>query len=310
MKTTNSILLSVLAVTAIIISGCDDKPKPNPDQNVETVRAGKAEILCDESIYELIKNIKPVYDTAFPDAKIVLKAVTARAAMSELFAVKARGIIVARDYMRDEDSALKANNRQTHPHFLIAKDGLVFYVKSGFSLDTISKSQLSELLLNPTQTFKNYFPNLSSEPSIILPSTNSSEYANILRFITNNQLPKHSYIVVESPDSVKLLVKNGMGIGVGYLSQIVKDTSLKALMIGYDDSTGEHVSPKPVHQSYMVMEKYPFVVPIYGYIQEERQNLPWGFLTFMRTDPRIQQYFLNAGIVPGFGKFDLVPLED
>ncbi|MBI3260317.1 MAG: substrate-binding domain-containing protein, partial [Ignavibacteriae bacterium] len=263
-------LMIALAAISIMIVSCDDKPKPGTIQDTETVRAGKAEILCDESIFELIKNIKPVYDTAFPDAKITLKPVSAREAMAQFFAVKSRGIILARDYMRDEDSALKANKHEPHPHFLIAKDALVFFVKKSFPLDTISKNQLQEVLLNPKQTFKSYFPILIEEPSLIMSSEQSSSYANILRLITNNHLHKHSYIAVESPDSIKLRVKSENAIGVGYLSQIIKDTSLKALMVGYEDSTGEHVYPKPVHQSYMVMEKYPFVVPIYGFIQEER----------------------------------------
>jgi hypothetical protein len=309
MKKNNKFVV-LLALLTVFIASCDDSPKQNTTQNVETVRAGNVEILCDESIYQLIKNITPIYDTAFPDAKITLKPMQARIAMAELFGLKARGIILARDYMHDEDSALKANKRPKHSQFLLAKDALVFFVKSSFPLDTISKNQLNELLLNPKQTVKKYFPSLPTEPQIVIPTIQSSAIANILRLITNNQLLKHSYIAVESSDSVILRVKSDNALGVGYLSQIIKDTSLKALMIGYDDSTGQHVYPKPVHQSYIVMEKYPFIVPIYGYLQEERQNLPWGFLTFMRTDPRIQQYFLNAGIVPGFGKFDLVPLED
>lgn len=307
MKTLNKILI---ALFVIILTSCDDKPQKQGTENIETVLAGKVEILCDQQIYKLIQNITPVYDTAFPNAKITLKPIEAREAMSELFALKSRGIIIARDYMHDEDSVLKANKRTEHTRFLIAKDALVFYVSKDFPLDTISKNQLIQILLNPKQTFNSYFPSLKSEPALVMPSEQSSEYANILRLLTNNQLLKHSYIAVESPDSVIMRVKNNNTVGVGYLSQIVKDVTLKALRIGYDDSTGTHIYPKPVHQSYIVMDKYPFVVPIFGYLQEDRQNLPWGFLTFMRKDPRIQQYFLNAGVVPGFGKFDLVPLED
>ncbi|MFN8359499.1 MAG: substrate-binding domain-containing protein [Candidatus Kapaibacterium sp.] len=297
-------------VLILIMAACDDAPKQTNGQPAETVRAGSVEIACDESIYTLLKGIQPVYDTAFPDAKITLKPMPARAAMADLFALKSRGIIVARGYTRDEDSVLKAYKRSPHAQFLLAKDALVFFTQRSFPLDTISKNQLAELLLNAKQTWKQYFPALPSEPALVMPTEQSSEFANILQLVTNNQFPKHSYLQVSSSDSVNLLVKKTFSIGVGYLSRIVKDTSLKPLMIGYDDSTGEHVWPKPVHQSYIVMEKYPFIVPIFGYLQEDRQNLPWGFLTFFRTDPRIQQYFLNAGIVPGFGKFNLIPLED
>lgn len=300
----------VCVLMMLVLAACDDTPKQNNGQPDETVRAGRVEIACDESVFALLKAIQPVYDTAFPDAKITLKPMPARSAMANLFALKSRGIIVARGYTRDEDSVLKAYKRSPHAQFLLAKDALVFFTKRSFPLDTISKNQLTELLLNSKQTLQQYFPGLPSEPTLVMPTEQSSEFANILQFITNNQFPKHSYLQVSSPDSVKLVVKNTYSIGVGYLSSIVKDTSLKPLMIGYDDSTGEHVWPKPVHQSYIVMEKYPFIVPIFGYLQEDRQNLPWGFLTFFRTDPRIQQYFLNAGIVPGFGKFNLIPLED
>ncbi|MBK9250026.1 MAG: substrate-binding domain-containing protein [Ignavibacteria bacterium] len=303
----NSLLIMVVLLA---FAACDNEPKQNNGMPAETVRAGNVEIACDESVYALLKAIQPVYDTAFPDAKITLKPMPARAAMSELFALKARGIIVARDYTRDEDSVLKAYKRSPHGKFLLAKDALVFFVKRNFPLDTISKNQLAEIFGNTKQTFKQYFPHLPAEPSIVLPSEQSSEYANIVQLVMNNKLTTRTTLHVTSPDSVLFMVKNTFSIGVSYLSRIVKDTSLKPLMIGYDDSTGEHIWPKPVHQSYIVMEKYPFIVPIFGYLQEERQNLPWGFLTFIRTDPRIQQYFLNAGIVPGFGKFNLIPLED
>lgn len=305
MKKNNLIIILLL----LVIIGCDDTPKHN-EQLAETVRVGTVEFECDESIYSLIKAIQPVYDTAFPEAKIILKPTQARRAMAALFALKARGIIMARDYTRDEDSVLKAYKRTPHPRFLLAKDALVFFVTKNFPLDTISKYQLVEILRNPKQTFKQYFPFLPSEPTLVITTDQSSEFANIVQLVANNIFPMRYFRNVGSPDSVCLVVKNTFSIGVGYLSQIVKDTSLKALMIGYDDSTGEHIWPKPVHQSYIVMEKYPFIVSIFGYLQEERQNLPWGFLTFYRTDPRIQQYFLNAGIVPGFGKFNLIPLED
>ena len=134
-------------VLILIMAACDDAPKQTNGQPAETVRAGSVEIACDESIYTLLKGIQPVYDTAFPDAKITLKPMPARAAMADLFALKSRGIIVARGYTRDEDSVLKAYKRSPHAQFLLAKDALVFFTQRSFPLDTISKNQLAELLV-------------------------------------------------------------------------------------------------------------------------------------------------------------------
>jgi hypothetical protein len=206
---------------------------------------------------------------------------------------------------------LKANKLPPHATTIIATDALVFFVQREFPLDTISLDQLKKLFTDKTVSLRGMFPQLKAEPTFICPDANSSEYGNILLSLTKNQSPQRTITLVKNADSARSLVSASVNaIGIGYLWQYAGDKRFKMLKIGFQDSTGAYIRPKPVHQAYIVMGKYPLPISIRGLILEDRRNLPWGFLTFLRNDVRTKQYFLKSGIVPEGARFDIVPTEE
>jgi hypothetical protein len=50
---------------------------------------------------------------------------------------------------------------------------------------------------------------------------------------------------------------------------------------------------------------YPYKVPIYVYLLENRQNLPFWFSSFLAKETKVQKYFLDKGIVPTFAAIKL-----
>jgi ribosome recycling factor len=109
-----------------------------------------------------------------------------------------------------------------------------------------------------------------------------------------------------SKDSIVFEVLKGKSIGLGYLSYIQKNPLLKSLRIGYLDSLGNRIPPQIVHQGFIIQKKYPFEIPIIAYLREKRQNLPWGFATFIEKDPNIQKVLLDCGLIPVFAKYNLI----
>ena len=113
----------------------------------------------------------------------------------------------------------------------------------------------------------------------------------------------------ENRDSLKAYVRSSKSIGIGLMSDILKDSTLKAIRIGYTDSTGKRVAPQIVHPGFIVQNMYPLVLPIFAYVKNEKKDLAWGFATFMEKDPSIQKVLLNKGIIPSHAKYNLIQEE-
>jgi ABC-type phosphate transport system substrate-binding protein len=250
-----------------------------------------------------------MFDSTYEQVEVTFEKAPARRAMGELLSGRAKGIIIARDYLADEDSLMNAYGVSKHERKILAKDGLVFFTGKSFPIDTLNREQLKSVLTAPNTLLKNSFPVLQTEPVFVINDQNSSEYSNLLKLVTNGVQPQHSFKTFQNTDSVKLFVSsNPNAIGIGYLSHVALDTNFKLLKIGFhDDSTGKYVSPKIVHQSHIVMGNYPYVVPIYSFMLENRMKQPaWGLFSFLATDNNVQLYFKNKGIVPAFAKIQLI----
>lgn len=302
MKTYHRFILQI--VLSILLISCESNDKQS-DSTMESPLRGSDTVYCDESIFTCINNAMPIYQKAFPDAHITLFSKNARSSMAELFSEKTKSIIVARNYLSDEDSLLKQSGN-SFQKIHIANDGLVFFVSKEFPIDTLNINQLTEYISRKNR-LSFYFPKLNSEPLLLIPGAQSSEYANSISFFP--QLSKTAKDIAkfnDSKDSIVFEVLKGKSIGLGYLSYIQKNPLLKSLRIGYIDSLGNRIPPQIVHQGFIIQKKYPFGIPIIAYLREKRQNLPWGFATFMEKDPNIQKVLLDCGLIPVFAKYNLI----
>lgn len=306
----NNFLLLIVVMVSIHAMSCEEKPKPNPTaEDLETAFAGSATITVDDMIANAFQTPKKMFDSAFPDAKITLETLSARTAMSKLLNRSSRGIIVARDYLKDEDSLMKAFGVQAHDKFKVAEDALVLIVSPTFPLDTISDSQLKSIFSKKEITFQSMFPTLQTEPTIYCVEPNSSVYGNASNFLFSQKEPAKTINYVNTLDEVLSNVEKGNAIGITYLSAVAQQSQrCKMLKIGFADTSG-YVSPKTVHQSYIVMRKYPYIINWYCYQLDNRRNFIWSFFTYLSREGKAQRTFLERGIVPAHAKFELI-LQD
>lgn len=274
-------------------------------QDHETVLSGTATILVDSALVDMLRASKALYDSLTPKAHVTFKPVDARTAMSELFATNARGIIVARDLLPDEQTALKSRGAD-FPRTLLATDALVFYTLRSFPTDTLNDQQVKDLLKGGKV---NLAPlRLSTPPVLVVPGVNSSVYGNLVNVVLHGQMPTARMIETSSHASAREAVLAQPGrVGVGLLSQLVRDTAFKMLRIGFNDSTGARVYPQHVHQGYVVQGMYPYPVPIYMMLKDavSQYSIPTGIMQFLARDGKAQRTFLDAGIVPAHAKIEL-----
>lgn len=285
----------------LFLSSCEE---PKTQQITESPVAGKDTIYVEDVLFSYFMEAKPKYDSVFENAEITLLPVNARRGMSLLFSDTASCVILARDYLRDEDSIVKSMSLPFQK-IEIAKDGLVFFVSKEIPLDTLNLKQLESIMLGTS--INTIQKNTIIEEALCIPSMQSSEYAGLLKYFYKGSNPITAKLKqFEDRDSLKNHVRNNKAMGIGLMSDILKDSTLKAIRIGYNDSTGRRVAPQIVHPGFIVQNMYPLVLPIFAYTKSEKQNLAWGFATFMEKDPSIQKVLLNKGIVPSHAKYNLI----
>jgi hypothetical protein len=273
-------------------------------RNYESPVSGKDTIYVEDVLYPYFMEAKPKYDSVFENAEITLIPVNARRGMSLLFSDSASCVILARDYLRDEDSIVKAMSLPFQK-IEIAKDGLVFFISKNLPLDTVNLSQLEEVFLG--SSFNSIQNKVILGESLCIPSMQSSEYAGLLKYFSKGSNSfSVSFNQFENRDSLKAHIRKSQSIGIGLMSDILKDSTLKAIRIGYNDSSGKRIPPQIVHPGFIVQNMYPLVLPIFAYTKNEKKDLAWGFATFIEKDPSIQKVLLNKGIVPSHARYNLI----
>jgi len=307
----SKVSIFILGLFSFALVSCNNSNKdPKATGIYESVNSGTITCLVDESVWDFMQPVFKMYDSAYKEINPTFIKVTSREAMAQLLSGNAKVIVTPRDYLKDEDSLMKVFKVKPHERAIYAIDGLVFYANKDFPLDSISDEQLKTLLAKPDAKFKDYFPQFKKEPVFICNDFTSSEYANLQKIVLKGKLPKKQIILEKNSEFVKNYVKaNPDAIGIGYLSQIVKDTDLKGLMVSFNDSTGKYIFPHVVHQANILRKYYPFIVNHYVYILEKRRDRVFWFAMFLEREFIVQSYFNNSGIVPSYAKIRLVEEE-
>ena len=169
------IFVCFVVISTIFMASCtEDKQQ----QNYNSPVAGKDTIYVEDVLYPYFLEAKPKYDSVFENAEITLISVNARRGMSLLFSDTASCVILARDYLKDEDSIVKSMSLPFQK-IEIAKDGLVFFVSKAIPMDTLNLSQLEEMFsgisINSIQK------KVVLDEVLCIPSMQSSEYAGLLK---------------------------------------------------------------------------------------------------------------------------------
>jgi ABC-type phosphate transport system substrate-binding protein len=281
------VLLVVLLGTFLF--ACESKYDTNKPNDKETMNSGKLTAYIDEDIAPLLDSAWTIYNKIYPNVDLKLVKTDARTCMSMILGGKERVALVSREYLKDEDSLMKVYKVQAHQKLKIADDAIVFFVNP--------TNKLNELNQNDIQ---NYF--LGNESSknqkLIAGNINSGIVANLSKYFAYKSNKVNHLKNINEVKNV--ILKDNSKIGIGYLSQLAKDDRFKMIRISYYDSTGTLQPSSSVHQSSIVLKKYPFVFSHYAYLLENRQNLPYWFATFVAKETKVQKLILESGIVPGF----------
>ena len=299
----------ILALTLPLIISCGTEEQTQDGKPVETMNSGTFTVYCEEGLWDMMQKPFEWYDEDYEKAFITSKKTTTHGAMAKLLAADARVIVIARDYTKREDSLMEAYGVKDHQRFILAKDGLVFFTHKDFPIDTVTAEKIKKYFTEKEASFSDFFPEVDFKPEFVINSHLSSEYVNLLKMAAGNKKLTRNLKFFGTHDSVLAYVRqNPQSVGIGYLHYL-HDKDFKMLKVGYVDSTGKYINAKPVHQGWIVQGFYPYTVPLYAYLLEDRRNLPFWFATFLAKETKVQEYFMDSGIVPEFARIALVPEE-
>lgn len=297
---------------AILLLSCGGGETPRPA--METAVSGELTVLVDEEIRPLLDSIVIYHARENPKASVTLRSLSATETMRRIIGRSERIAIVARDYTPEEDSLIKAAELDTVPRALVARDALVFFVDRSFPYDTMNAEHIRAWLAGRAGVRSSY-PKLAKDPVFVVSGGSSgSVYGNIANVVLARRAPSVKMLATASThaDVVREVRSNPTLIGVGYLSQIRGDTSIKALRLSYTGPDGTHEWPKPVHPAYLMMGKYPFPVPIFAYVTSKpsQHDVAFGFMQFATRSNKAQYSLFNAGIEPAHAKITLYLPEE
>lgn len=293
-------------VLVSVLVSCGDGRAPKKKSNEETMNSGKLQVWVDESLYNLMEPTFKMFNKFNPDVELTITRSGARDVMAQLLGGKARAIIIGREYLRDEDSLMKVYKVPVHKSMDIATDALALFGWTDYQLDTINAAQVYKALTEKNYSLKSQFPKLTEEPVFVTCGTNSSEWANINKLILKGKKAERRIITFPTFDSVKSYVRNHKNaIGIGFNANIYRNLDFKAIMVGYTDSTGKYINPKPVHQAYVLQGLYPYTVTFRVLLLEDRKDLPFWFGMFVSREAVVTKYLKEAGVVPSYAKFVL-----
>jgi hypothetical protein len=284
------------------------------EERAETAVSGAVTVLVDEEIRPLMDSILIYHARENPKVSVTLRQGVAGDIMHAMISRSERIAIVARDYTPQEDSLITAGELDTLPRALVARDALVFFVAKSFPYDTMNAEHIKAWLGGRSAVRASY-TKLAKDPVFVLSGgSTGSLYGNITNVILGRKPPVAAMLasVPTHAEAIDQVRRNPGFIGIGYMSQMRADTSVKHLRLSYTAADGSHEWPKPVHPAYLIMGKYPFPVPIFAYVTSKpsQHDVAFGFMQFATRSNKAQYSLFNAGIEPAHAKITLYLPED
>ncbi len=291
------------AIAALLIASCHS----GPHIPVETPTSGTIHISVDESFKPVIDSQLKVFESSFPDAKIIVDYKPEAACLRDLNIDSVRMVIVTRGLTLPEERYFRDTAKTPAISGILAYDAVALLVNN-HSLDTVMNMDEVKALLEGKDKKKKE----AVMDGISATSTVRYVLDSVLR---GDSLGKNVVAARSSPQVIDYVSthENAVGfIGVSWIGDQEDSLELaflqkvKVVAIRCDRCTDKpFVQP---FQANIVLKKYPMVRGLYYILKENFSGVGNNFVNFL-VNERGQLIFRRAYLVPGRMSFDIRNVE-
>jgi len=251
------------------------------------------DISVDESYKPVIEEEKKVFDSSFPDAKVIIHYKPEAACIKDLLEKKSLLILVTRDLSADENKVCEQN--KIAPYSLaVAEDAVSIIVNLSSPDSTLTPDQLNAIL---TGEYKNKY-------TVVFDNSSSSA----MRYINDSlllgrKMGTNVFAAKSNEEAVEYVHKNPNALGIVGLSYI-SDTAdpantgsfIKTVrVVGMQNKiTQEFYQP---YLGYIAYHFYPFTRKLYYINGVNYLGVARTFANFLAS-PRGQLIFKQAHLFP------------
>ena len=303
----NGIFNFIIGLTLILglALSCKDKPK---NGRTDTYSSGTIKFVSDESFCPIIEEEIEVFQSIYPDAKVIPQYTNELDAVNMLMRGKTCLAITTRKFTEREFKNLK--DRKFLPVAIpLAYDGLALIVNNTNPDTIISIKDLRLILSGKVSKWEKLYPG-SKLGDIEVAFDNKQ--SSTVHFCVDSLLggrPINSpniYAVNKSAEVIDFVEKHPNSIGIigsNWLND-KRDTTnvtfkrnIRVMAVSKIHPATVESSWKP-YQFYLYNGNYPLVRTIYALLNDPYHGLPWGFTNFIAAAHRGQLIIHKAGLLP------------
>ncbi len=286
----------IILLLIIFLCGCDDKKKSYADQ-YDTPKKGTINISVDESFEPVISEQIKVYESSYPETKIIVDYKPEAECFRDLQKDSTRMIIVAKGLTREE-SDFYESKLSFKPKFGVLAYDAVSVILNINAKDTVF-------------TLKQLKDKLSGKDTVGNVVMDGKSATSTVRFLLDSVLKGSSFgSNVTAANGSKAVVdyvsKNIDAIGFVGSSWVVNDqdpeqvayqNKIRFALLECTKNCDPGSFAKP-SQATITYSQYPLVRPLYYILKENSTGLGTGFTNYLNLE-RGQLVFRRSFLVPG-----------
>jgi len=278
-----------------VLSDC--KNPPDSRKIYDTPTSGTIHISVDESFKPVIDSQIKVFESSYPEAKIIAHYKSEADCLKDLTNDSIRMVIITKPLTRDEEKFLKDTLGFTPQQEQLAYDAISVIVNNQ-SKDTIFDMSEIRSLLKGTSGYPY---------KVVMDGLNST---STVRFVKDSVIKGQSFgsNVVAATSSVGVIDyvaanRDAIGfVGVNWIGDENDSTRLsfdgKVKVASLECETCRPIAYTKPYQANIGLKRYPMVRSLYGIVKENYRGLGSGFVNFLIYE-RGQLIFRKAYLWPG-----------
>jgi phosphate transport system substrate-binding protein len=284
----------ILPLLIVLVSGCTNEPGST------RLTEGKLLVECDESVFPVFDSMAAEFHDQYPDAKLTIRAVEARAAIADFFNDSVHVIISARAFNPEERTMLKKANIDFQEYH-VAQSAVAVITNGELPFKQMRLTEVDSIFTGKQTRWRTGGRSRPIEvvAGDINSSTNEAFRVTVLggAGFTLATTPMKS-----SGELISYIAKtrNTIGIiGIAWLKGF--DRRVNVVELGgpqfRSDTTrpaGQYYSPA---QAYVFQGYYPVTTPVYIYSRGAGRDLGLGFISYA-TSAAGQKVVTREGLVP------------